>query len=130
MTIGADLDAKLATIPAPFDASTITLQIATLTSAVKALQTGVPPPPPPPVNHPPIWLTFPVVNFTQGKASSFPFAGLVSDADGDQLSFTFAGTLPAGVTFDGPGKRLVYDGIGAVGESTGNTIVADDGRPA
>ena len=134
MTIGTDLDAALAAAAAsptptlPFDASTINAQIAALTAAVAALQAGVPPPPPPPVDHPPVWLAIPPVLFTQGKAGTFSYAGLCSDPDGDPLTFTFSGSLPTGVTHDSANRRFVYDGVGAVGQTSGNFIIADDGR--
>lgn len=88
------------------------------------------PVPIPPANHPPVWTTMPNVNFTKGVAASFSIAPFVSDADiGDVVTLTFQGALPAGVTFDGPGKRLVYDGVGAVAQTMGNTLIADDGKP-
>jgi hypothetical protein len=37
--------------------------------------------------------------------------------------------LPAGVTFDAASKRFVYDGVGAVGSTSGHVLTADDGRP-
>jgi hypothetical protein len=37
--------------------------------------------------------------------------------------------LPAGVTYDAAGKRFVYDGVGAVGSTTGHVLTANDGQP-
>jgi len=91
---------------------------------------GPAPSPAPGVNVAPVWATIPTVAFTQGVASSFSLESFVSDANGDPLAITMnAVTLPAGITFDAVGKRLVYDGSGATASVGGVQITADDGRP-
>jgi hypothetical protein len=88
------------------------------------------PTPTPTPNAPPVWATIPTVTFTQGVASSFSIATFVSDANGDPLTITMnAVALPAGVTFDAAGKRLVYDGIGAIRSVSGVRMTANDGQP-
>lgn len=88
------------------------------------------PAPGPTTNVAPVWVNIPTVAFTQGVASSFSLASFVSDANGDALTITMnAVTLPAGVTFDAAGKRLVYNGIGAVASVGGVRMTANDGRP-
>jgi hypothetical protein len=75
-------------------------------------------------------VNIPTVTFTRGVASIFSLASFVSDANGDALTITMnAITLPAGVTFDAAGKRLVYDGIGATASVGGVRMTANDGRP-
>lgn len=88
-----------------------------------------PPPPPPPGNRAPVWQTVPTITFTQGIASNISIAGYVTDPDGDALTISMNGLLPAGVTFDAPNKRFVYDGVGAVGAISGIVLTADDGKP-
>ena len=91
---------------------------------------GPAPGPAPGVNVPPVWTNIPTVQFTQGVASSFSLASFVSDANGDALAITMnAVTLPAGVTFDAAGKRLVYNGNGAAASVNAVQMTADDGRP-
>jgi hypothetical protein len=91
---------------------------------------GPAPGPAPGPNVAPVWTNIPTVQFTQGVASSFSLASFVSDANGDALAITMnAATLPAGVTFDAAGKRLVYDGNGAAASVNGVQMTADDGRP-
>ena len=88
------------------------------------------PSPAPGANVAPVWVNIPTVQFTRGVASSFSIASFVSDPNGDTLTLTMnAVTLPAGVTFDAAGKRLVYDGIGATASVSGVQMTADDGRP-
>ena len=87
------------------------------------------PGPAPGANVAPVWTTIPTIAFTQGIASSFSLASFASDPNGDALSITMSGAaLPAGVSFDAAGKRLVYDGIGAVASVGGVQMTADDGR--
>jgi len=86
----------------------------------------------PATNLPPVWQTVPSVTFTQGVASSVSIAGYVSDPNGDPLTIALQPNdpaLPAGVTYDAIGKRFVYDGVGAVGSTSGHILTADDGRP-
>jgi len=91
---------------------------------------GPGPAPAPGPNVAPVWTTIPAVGFTQGVASSFSLASFVSDPNGDALTLTMnAVNLPAGVTFDAAGKRLVYDGIGNAASVNGVQMTADDGRP-
>jgi len=92
-------------------------------------QAGNQPPPPPPGNLAPVWQTVPTMTFTQGIASNISIAGYVSDPDGDALTISVNGLLPAGVTFDAANKRFVYDGVGAIGNTSGIVLTADDGRP-
>jgi hypothetical protein len=90
---------------------------------------GPVPGPGPATNVAPVWASIPAVQFTQGVASSFPLGSFVSDANGDALVITMnAVTLPAGVTFDAAGKRLVYDGNGAAASVNAVQMTADDGR--
>jgi hypothetical protein len=78
----------------------------------------------------PVWTTISTIGFTQGVASSFSLASFVSDPNGDALTLTMnAVNLPAGVTFDAVGKRLVYNGTGAAAAVNGVQMTADDGRP-
>jgi hypothetical protein len=78
----------------------------------------------------PTWQTVPNVMFAQGVASSRSIAAYVSDADGDGLSITMNSVaLPAGVTYDAANQRFVYDGVGAVGSTSGVVLTADDGQP-
>ena len=88
-----------------------------------------PPPPPPPGNRAPVWQTVPTITFTQGIPSNISIAGYASDPDGDALTISMNGLLPAGVTFDAANKRFVYDGVGAVGTASGIVLTADDGKP-
>jgi hypothetical protein len=77
-----------------------------------------------------VWQGVPTITFTQGVASNVSVAGYVSDPNGDALAITLSppGLLPPGVTYDAGNKRFVYDGVGAVGLTSGNVLVADDGR--
>jgi len=87
-------------------------------------------PPPPGTNGSPVWLTVPTITFAQGVASSVSIAAYVTDPNGDALTITKnAAALPAGVTYDAANKRFVYDGFGAVGNTSGSILTADDGRP-
>jgi hypothetical protein len=91
---------------------------------------GPGPAPGPATNVAPVWVTIPTVAFTRGVASSLSLETFVSDSNGDALAITMnAVTLPAGVTFDAAGKRLVYDGAGAAASVSGVRMTADDGRP-
>jgi hypothetical protein len=100
------------------------------TNAAPAPGSGPVPGPGPANNVAPVWASIPTVQFTQGVASSFSLASFVSDANGDALAITMnAVTLPAGVTFDAAGKRLVYDGNGAAASVNAVQMTADDGRP-
>jgi hypothetical protein len=70
------------------------------------------------------------VQFTQGVASSVSIAAFATDPNGDPLTITKnAAALPAGVTYDSAGKRFVYDGVGAVGSTSGHVLTANDGKP-
>lgn len=92
---------------------------------------GTPPTPPPPpgVNHAPVWQAISTIAFTQGVAAAFSIAGFVSDADGDTLTILKnSAALPPGVTYDAANKRFVYDGVGAVGSTSGHVLTANDGR--
>ena len=81
-------------------------------------------------NLPPAWQTVPTITFAQVVASSVSIAAYVTDPNGDALTITKnSAALPAGVTYDAPNKRFVYDGGGAVGITSGNVLTADDGRP-
>ncbi len=80
-------------------------------------------------NQAPVWTTVPTIQFVQGIASSVSIAEYVSDADGDALTISLNSVpLPAGVTYDQPGKRFVYDGVGAVSTTSGHVLTADDGQ--
>ena len=81
-------------------------------------------------NVAPEWQVVPTITFTQGIASTISIAAYVTDANGDPLTITWNSVpLPPGVTYDAGNKRFVYDGVGAVGITTGNMLTADDGRP-
>lgn len=81
-------------------------------------------------NLPPAWQTVRTITFVEGIASSVSIAAYVTDPNGDPLTINWiSGALPAGVTYDAPNKRFVYDGIGAVSIGGGNVLRADDGRP-
>ena len=81
-------------------------------------------------NHSPAWQTVPSITFAEGVAASVSIASYVSDANGDALTITKnSAALPPGVTYDAGNKRFVYDGVGAVGNTSGNVLTADDGRP-
>ena len=81
-------------------------------------------------NSPPVWQGVPTITFTQGVPSSVSIASYVTDPNGDALTITLnSAGLPPGVTFDAGNKRFVYDGVGTVGLTSGNVLVADDGRP-
>jgi hypothetical protein len=81
-------------------------------------------------NLAPTWKAVPPITFVQGVASSVSIAAFVSDPNGDALTITKNSVpLPPGVTYDQANKRFVYDGIGAVGSTSGNVLTADDGRP-
>ena len=92
--------------------------------------TGTTPPVVPTGNLAPVWLTVPTITFTQGIASSISIAAYVSDPNGDAVTISKnAAALPAGVSFDAANKRFVYDGVGAVGSTTGHVLTGDDGKP-
>jgi len=81
-------------------------------------------------NFPPTWQTVPTIAFAQGVASSVSVAAYATDTNGDPLAITKnAAALPPGVTYDAANKRFVYDGVGAVGGTSGHVLTADDGRP-
>jgi len=82
-------------------------------------------------NLPPVWQGVPTITFTQGVASSVSIASYVTDPNGDPLTITLSppALLPPGVTYDAGNKRFVYDGVGAVGLTSGNVLIADDGKP-
>jgi len=78
----------------------------------------------------PAWKTVPTISFAQGVASSVSIAVYVTDPNGDALAITKnSAALPPGVTYDAANKRFDYDGLGAVGNTSGNVLTADDGRP-
>jgi len=79
-----------------------------------------------PPNQPPVWATVPTISFQIGVASSISIAGFVSDAEALTITKNSA-VLPAGVTFDSPGKRFLYDGAGAASNTAGHVLTADDG---
>lgn len=84
---------------------------------------------PPVANASPTWRAVPTITFTQGVPASISIAAYVSDADGDAIVITKnSAALPPGVTYDAASKSLVYDGVGAVGSTTGHVFTADDGR--
>jgi len=86
-------------------------------------------PPTPGVNAPPVWQVVPTITFAQGVASSIGIGGYVSDANGDSLTIAMnAAVLPAGVTYDAPNKRFVYDGVGAIASTSGVVLIANDGK--
>jgi hypothetical protein len=81
-------------------------------------------------NLPPVWQTVATIQFTQGVASSVSIAAYVSDPNGDALTITKnTAALPAGVTYDAAGKRFAYDGVGALGSTSGHVLTANDGKP-
>jgi len=81
-------------------------------------------------NLPPVWQGVPTITFTQGIASTISIAAYVTDPNGDALVITLnSAGLPPGVSYDAGNKQFVYDGMGAVGATSGNVLTADDGRP-
>lgn len=110
----------------PTDLTPLQAQIDALDARLKVLE-AVPAPIP---NRPLVWQPIPTITFTQGVAGSFPIGNLASDPDGNPLTITKnSASLPPGITFDSPGKRFVYDGVGAAGSVPGQVLIADDGRP-
>ena len=80
------------------------------------------------VSGEPVWSAVPAIAFVQGVAASISIASYVSDPDGDALTLTKnAVELPPGVTFDAANKQFIYDGIGAIGSTSGHVLTAEDG---
>jgi len=131
MSIGSELDAALAEIPAPvtpFDPSTLQGEITALQNAVAALQPPlVIPPVIVPPDHPPVIQTIPTLTFFVGKPQSISLLAFCSDPDGDKLTLSLSGTLLPGITFDG--TSMNYDGAGAVASAPANQLFANDGKP-
>jgi len=68
--------------------------------------------------------------FAQGVPSNVSIAAYVTDTNGDALTITRnSAALPPGVTYDAGNKRFDYDGVGAIGNTSGSVLTADDGRP-
>ena len=147
MTIGSELDAALAAAQQPGpqgpagpagpqgpqgvpgttpDLTLINSEIAALQAAVAVLQGQTPPP----ANRPPVWTTVPSIVFTQGVSGTISVASYATDPDGNPLTITLNTSVPlqAGVSFDSPNKRFVYDGVGAAAVTTGHILTADDGK--
>ena len=81
-------------------------------------------------NLSPAWRTVPTIAFAQGVAASVSIAAYVTDSNGDALTITRnSAALPPGVTYDAGNRRFDYDGVGAVGNTSGSVLTADDGRP-
>jgi hypothetical protein len=82
-------------------------------------------------NSAPVWSGTPAPTFTLGTASSVSFASLVSDPDGDALTFTSVGApLPAGVTINNTTRALDYNGGGIAGTTSGVVLAASEGAPS
>lgn len=77
-------------------------------------------------NRAPTWLTVPTITFMLGVPATFPVSAFVSDPDGDPLTISHVGVLPAGVTFDPVNQRFLYDGSGAVQTTRDHVLSADD----
>lgn len=76
-------------------------------------------------NQAPAWSGTPSPSFSQGTGSSYSFAALVADPEGDPITITLAsGTLPSGVTINSSAKTLVYNGSGAATTATGLALRA------
>ena len=81
-------------------------------------------------NRGPVWAAVPMIAFTVGVPATISIAAFVTDPDGDPLAIRKnAAALPPGVTYDSATKHFVYDGVGAVYETVGHVLSADDGRP-
>lgn len=79
-------------------------------------------------NLPPVWNLVPTITFTEGVAASFSIAAFVTDAENDRLNITKnLVALPAGVTYDAATKSFVYDGVGAIGATSGHVLTATEG---
>lgn len=79
-------------------------------------------------NLPPVWALVPTISFTEGIAASFSIAAFVTDAENDQLTITKnLVALPAGVTYDAATKSFVYDGMAAIGATSGHVLTATEG---
>ncbi|WP_420474443.1 hypothetical protein [Noviherbaspirillum sp. ST9] len=98
-------------------------EAAASTSALGARQN----PTAPVVDNPPLWSEIPTITFTQGVASTFSIAGFVSDDDATALTILKNElALPPGVTYDPATKSFVYDGLGAVGATSGHVLTATE----
>jgi hypothetical protein len=81
----------------------------------------------PVVDSPPVWSEIPTITFTQGVASTFSIAAFVSDDDVAALTILKNElALPPGVTYDPATKSFIYDGLGAVGATSGHVLTATE----
>lgn len=84
----------------------------------------------PPLNNPPMWDSQPNVVGILGTASNYDLNDITSDLDSDPITFS----LNTGSVALGPGWTwtpgtgvLAYDGIGAVGTTSGHVATINDG---
>lgn len=92
-----------------------------LTDLVNALPEDAPP------DMPPVWLPIPPITFMQGSAAEFDLAPYISDPDDPAPALAIESGALAGVTLDAAARKLIYDGIAAVGAAE-FVLSADDGR--
>jgi hypothetical protein len=80
-----------------------------------------------PASTPPVWTVVPTLSFTQGVASSISISKYVKSSTGGPLAIALNGlALPPGVTYNARTLSFVYDGIGAVGSTSGHVLTASD----
>lgn len=80
-----------------------------------------------PAGRPPMWTVVPALTFTQGVASTISISKYVKSATGGPLAIALNGmALPPGVTYNARTLSFVYDGIGAVGSTSGHVLTASD----
>jgi len=85
---------------------------------------------PPPVNNAPVWDTTPSVSWAASGGGTYDLAQDVTDADGDQLTFSLAvgsTALPAEVTLDEDGTLTATSSVGAA-TTTGIFFDVTDGE--
>ena len=90
-----------------------------------------------PTNRAPVWGTVPTITIQRGSSVSLPGMGLVSDPDGDTLTYSIDSTSPMttaalaalGLTLSSAGVLTASAGA-TVGTTSGVIVRADDGRGA
>lgn len=80
-----------------------------------------------PASTPPVWTVVPALVFTQGVKSTISISKYVRSASGGPLAIALNGiALPPGVTYNARTLTFAYDGIGAVGSTSGHVLTASD----
>lgn len=101
---------------------------ATITTLQQQLAGQVPTPPV--ANTAPVWTTVPTILFNRGHAAEISVAQYVTDKENDPITLALITSgLSNGVTFDAPNKKFIYDGLGDLGQTAGNILNANDGKP-